>query len=97
VNDNLPFNELPKMNKKVGAVLIAAVLVTGLVEFQSVSVMKAKEVEKQARQIEFSAPTVWTATVTQCDTKDGCRTRYYVPSSYNTGWQARLAPTKGTK
>ena len=28
----------------------------------------------------LSMPITWTATVTQCDTKNGCRTRYYLPS-----------------
>ncbi len=51
VNDNLPFSELPKMNKKVGIVLIAAILVTGLVEHQTVSVMRVAEIPS----IEFCA------------------------------------------
>lgn len=38
-------------------------------------------------------PINWTATVTQCDTKDGCRTRFYSPSKQGTE-QARLAPTR---
>ena len=45
MNDNLPLSDLPAMPKKVAVVLIAAILATGLIEHQSVSVMQ--EIEQQ--------------------------------------------------
>jgi hypothetical protein len=33
------------------------------------------------KKITFTLPVEYTATVTQCNTKDGCRTRLYFPSS----------------
>ncbi len=38
-----------------------------------------KEALSPADQIWLSFPIPYTATVTQCDTKHGCRTRYYAP------------------
>ena len=40
VTDNLPLSDLPVLPKKVAVVLIAAILATGLIEHQSVSVMQ---------------------------------------------------------
>ncbi len=46
VNDNLPFNELPIGPRQAAVILIAALLATGFIERESVSVMQAEEVSR---------------------------------------------------
>lgn len=42
---------------------------------------KAEEAAHEKKLELLSHPLTWTATVTQCDTVNGCRTRYYLPST----------------
>ena len=58
---------------------LACFMVVGIAEKSSPEVTASIEQEAHDKKITFTFPLEYTATVTQCDQKRECRTRFYNP------------------
>lgn len=59
-------------------VFIVGLAVAGHIDSKDAEI--TAQIEKETYEKVMDMPIHWTATVTQCDTERGCRTRFYSPS-----------------